>query len=446
MTTFNTATRLEELTRAVSHVLEEAKRRGASAAEAAAHSDRGLSLTVRLGEIETIEHTNDNSLGITVFFGQCKGSASTADMSPAAIREAVEAACNIARYTQDDDCAGLADASLMASDIPDLDLYHPWAISVDEATDIARRCEDAARSHDPRIVNSEGATLNTGSGIGVYGNSHGFVAGYPSSRHSLSCAVVAGDDDAMERDYWYTTARQSTALENAESVGRRTAERTLSRLHARRLKTQHAPVLFRADIAPGLLRGFISAVRGAALYRKASFLLDHLGKQVFPDRVRIYEDPLLRGGLASAPFDAEGVATRPRDIVSGGILQGYVLDSYSARKLGMRSTGNAGGVRNLGIDTGDLDFPALLREMNRGLVVTELMGQGVNTVTGDYSRGAAGFWVEDGEIQYPVEEITVAGNLKQIFTDLAAVGNDTDHPSSIRTGSWLIDGMMIAGD
>jgi PmbA protein len=446
MTAFDPLIRLEELGKAVSHVLEESRRLGASAAEAATHSDRGLAVTVRLGEVETIEHTNDNSLGITVYFGQRKGSASTADLSPAAIRETVEAACNIARYTQEDPCAGLADAGRMASKIPDLDLYHPWDIGVESAIELARACEDAARAHDPRIFNSEGATLNTGSGIGVYGNTHGFLAGYPSTRHSLSCAVVARQEDSMERDYWYTTARAASALEAAEAVGRRAAERTVARLNARRLSTQRAPVLFRADIAPGLLRSFVGAIRGSALYRKASFLLDQLGKPVFPAWVHIHENPLLPAGLASAPFDAEGVATQARDLVSRGVLQSYALDSYSARKLGLESTGNAGGVRNLAIDSGDLDFPALLREMNRGLVVTELMGQGVNPVTGDYSRGASGFWVENGEIQFPVEEITVAGNMRQMFMDLAAVGNDTDHPSSIRTGSWLMDGMMIAGD
>ena len=446
MTAFDPATRLEELTRAVSHVLDESRRLGATAAEAAAHGDRGLAATVRLGEVETIEHTNDNSLGITVYFGQRKGSASTADLSPAAIHETVEAACNIARHTQEDSCAGLADADRMASDIPDLALYHPWDIDVESAIDLARACEDAARARDSRIINSEGATVNTGSGIGVYGNTHGFLAGYPSSRHSLSCAVVAREGGSMERDYWYTTARAPGALEAAESVGRRAAERTVARLNARRLDTQRAPVLFRADIAPGLLRGLVGAIRGSSLYRKASFLLDALGEQVFPSWVHIHEDPLVPAGLASAPFDAEGVATRPRDLVSGGVLQSYVLDSYSACRLGLETTGNAGGVRNLAIDSGGLDFAALLKQMHRGLVVTELMGHGVNPVTGDYSRGAAGFWVEGGEIRFPVEEITVAGNLRQMFLDLVAVGNDTDHPSSIRTGSWLVDGMMIAGD
>jgi PmbA protein len=439
-------TQQAELEQAVSDVLAEARRRGASAAEASAHRDRGLAATVRLGEVETIEHTNDNGLAISVYFGQHKGSASTADLSREAIRETVEAACNIARYTQEDRCAGLADADLMAPDIPDLDLFHPWEVSVDEAVHAARRCEDAAREKDPRICNSDGATVNSHSGIGVYGNTHGFLAGYPSSRHSLSCAVVAQEGDSMERDYWYTTARRADDLDAAEAVGRRAAERTVARLGARRLRTRNAPVIFRAEVATGLLRGFIGAIRGSALYRRASFLLDALGKPVFPEWVRIHEDPLLPRGLSSAPFDAEGTATRARELVSNGVLQGYVLDSYSARKLDMSPTGNAGGVRNLAIDSGEHDLQGLLREMRTGLLVSELMGQGVNTVTGDYSRGASGFWVENGEIAYPVEEITVAGNLGAMLMNLLAVGNDTDHPGSIRTGSWLIGDMMIGGD
>lgn len=435
-----------ELEQAVSEVLAEAKRRGASAAEASAHKDRGLSATVRLGELETVEHTNDNGLAISVYFGRHKGSASTGDLSPPAIREAVEAACNIARHTQEDSCAGLADAERMAREIPDLDLYHPWSISVDEAVETARRCEDAARATDDRICNSEGATVNTSGGIGAYGNTHGFLAGYPSSRHSLSCAVVGQEGESMERDYWYSTARRAADLTAAETVGTIAAERTVARLNARGLKTRSAPVIFRAELATGLLRSFIGAIRGAALYRRASFLLDRLGQPVFPDWVRIHENPLLPRGLSSAPFDNEGVATSPRDLVTDGVLQGYALDSYSARKLHMTPTGNAGGVRNLAIETGTSDLEALMRQMGTGLLVGELMGHGVNTVTGDYSRGASGYWVENGELAYPVEEITIAGNLRQMFMNLVAVGNDTDHPSSIRTGSWLISEMMIGGE
>ena len=451
MDSLNARARIDELKQTVELVLAEARRLGASAAEAAAHNDVGLSATVRLGDIETIEHTNDNGLGITVYFGQRKGSASTADLGPEAIRETVAAACNIARFTQEDDCAGLADEALMATEIPDLDLYHPWNIDVERAVGMAIACEEAARSTDPRIFNSEGASLSTGGGVGVYGNSHGFVAGYPTSRHSLSCAVIARDGDSMERDYWYTTGRSADALESPEAVGRRAGERTLARLNARQVKTCRAPVLFRSEIAASLLRGLIGAISGSALYRRASFLLDQLGEPVFPDWVHIHENPLLLRGLTSAPFDAEGVATQARDLVSGGVLQSYVLDTYSARKLGTATTGNAGGVRNLAIEPGSgkgetPDFDDLLKQMDKGLVVTALMGQGVNAVTGDYSRGAAGFWVEKGEILYPVEEVTVAGNLRDMFRRLVAVGTDTDHPGSIRTGSWLIDGMMIAGD
>ncbi|MES9925121.1 MAG: metalloprotease PmbA [Candidatus Thiodiazotropha endolucinida] len=438
--------RKAELQQLVEDLLSEAERLGATAAEAAVSSNAGLSLTVRLGETETIEHTRDNGLGVTVYFGQRKGSASTSDLSPQAINETVEAACNFARYTSEDPCSGLADAELMASDNPDLDLYHPWRQNVEEAIELAIRCEDAARDYDPRIVNSEGASLNSHDGLHVYGNTHGFMGGYPSSRHSLSCAVVGKQNESMQRDYWYTLSRQSKRLDTPEAVGRMAAERTLARLNARQLPTQQAPVLFQADVAVGLLRSFIGAIRGSALYRKASFLLDHLGKPVFPEFVTIHEEPRLARGLASAAYDNEGVATCNREFVSQGVLDSYVLDSYAARKLGMRTTGNAGGVRNLRINSGELDREGLLRTMDRGLVVTELMGQGVNMVTGDYSRGAAGFWVEGGEIQYPVEEITIAGNMREMLMGLLEVGSDVETRSSIQTGSWLIDRMMIAGE
>jgi PmbA protein len=334
----------------------------------------------------------------------------------------------------------------MATELPDLDLYHPWELEVDEAIELAARCETAARDEDSRIVNSEGATLNTHSGLHVYGNSHGFVGGYPSSRHSLSCAVVGKQGESMQRDYWYSLARLSEQLESPESVGRVAAQRTLSRLGARRIPTQQAPVVFQADVAVGLLRNFIGAIRGSALYRKASFLLDHLGRQIFPAFAQIYEEPRLPRGLASAAYDNEGVATRNRTFIGDGVLHSYVLDSYAARKLGMQTTGNAGGVRNLRIDSGGLDRAALLRKMDRGLLVTELMGQGLNMVTGDYSRGAAGFWVEHGEIQFPVEEVTIAGNLKEMFIGLQEVATDIETRSSVQTGSWLIERMTIAGE
>ncbi|MEJ2453077.1 MAG: metalloprotease PmbA [Candidatus Thiodiazotropha sp.] len=434
--------RLEQL---VDDLLSEARRQGASAAEAGVSSDAGLSLTVRLGAPETIEHTRDNGLGVTVYFGHRKGSASTSDLSPQAVKETVEAACNFAKYTSEDPCAGLADAELMARDLPDLDLYHPWELPVDEAIELATRCEAAAREADTRIFNSEGATLNSHSGVHVYGNSHGFIGGYPSSRHSLSCAVVGREGESMQRDYWYTLSRLNGELESPESVGQTAARRTVSRLGARRIPTQQAPVLFQADVAVGLLRSFTGAIRGSALYRKASFLLDRLGEQVFPDFVQIHEEPHLPRGLASAAYDNEGVATVDRSFISDGVLQSYVLDSYAARKLGMQTTGNAGGVRNLRINSGELDRQGLLRKMERGLLVTELMGQGVNMVTGDYSRGAAGYWVEHGEIQFPVEEITIAGNMKEMFLGLQEVGTDVETRSSVQTGSWLIDRMTIAG-
>lgn len=435
-----------ELEVLVQQVLTEASRLGASAAEAGVSLEAGLSVTVRLGEIETLEYHRDRGVGITVYFGQRKGSASTSDFAPHAVRETVRAACDIARYTSEDTCAGLADAALMARDVPDLDLCHPWDIDAERAIVIAQRCEAAAREADARISNTEGATLSSHQGLRVYGNSHGFVGGYPSTRHSISCSVIAGKDDQMQRDYWYSVARRHQDLEDAESVGRVAAERTLRRLNGRKLGTRQVPVIFAAEIGTGLFRSFTSAIRGSNLYRKSSFLLDHLGKQVFPEFVHIHEQPHLRGALGSAAFDSEGVATRERDLITDGVLQGYVLDSYSARKLGMQTTGNAGGVHNLSIDSGALDFTGLLREMDTGLLVTELMGQGVNMVTGDYSRGAAGFWVEKGEIQYPVEEITVAGNLKDMFKSIVAIGNDVERRGNIRSGSVLLERMTIAGE
>lgn len=444
--TENISKHQSNLQQLVEDLLAEAKKQGASSAEAAISSDSGLSATVRMNDVETIEHTRDNGLGISVYFGKRKGSASTSDLSPQAIIDTVQAACSIAKYTSEDDCSGLADSELMATGIPDLDLYHPWPIEVDEAIELGKSCEGAALNYAPEINNSEGATLNSHSGLRVYGNSHGFIGGYPSSRHSLSCSVLGQDEKGMQRDYWYSSGRSATDLEDAESVGRKAGERTLARLGARKISTREAPVIFQADMAVGLLRSLVGAISGSALYRQSSFLLDHLGKQIFPEFVHIHENPLLQRGLSSAPFDSEGVTTKPRDIVSGGVLQGYVLSSYSARKLGMQTTGNAGGVRNLTIEQGEQDLSDLLKEMDRGLLVTELMGHGVNTVTGDYSRGAAGFWVENGEPQYPVEEITVAGNLKQMFMQLLAIGNDIDLRTSVRTGSWLIESMTIAGE
>jgi PmbA protein len=437
---------IARLKQVVEDLLQEARNQGADAAEAGVSAQTGLSVTVRLGETETIEHTSDNGLGITVYFGHRKGSANTTDLRPEAIRESVAAACRIARHTSEDPAAGLADADRMAQDVPDLDLYHPWQLDADEAARIACDCEDAARAVDPRISNSEGATLYTQESSFIYGNSHGFVGGYPSTRHSLSCAVIAQEGEQMQRDYWYDSGRLPSELADPAAIGRTAAERTLARLNGRQLGTRECPVLFRADVAPSLLRSLFGAIRGHAVYRKSTFLLDRVGEQIFPDWVQISEDPLRPRGQASAPFDNEGVATAYRELVQNGILQGYLLDSYSARKLGLQSTASAGGVRNGGIVSSGQSFEELLREMDRGVVVTELMGQGTNPVTGDYSRGAAGFWVENGEIQYPIDEITVAGNLKDMFRQLLAVGTDNDVPGSLDTGSWLIENMTVGGD
>ena len=437
---------LEQLENMVHEILQEAKAQGASAAEAAVSTDQGLSVTVRMGETETVEQTRDQGLGVTVFLGQHKGSASTTDFHASAIRETVNKACTIARYTSEDPCNGLGDPERMARDYPDLDLCHPWDIGVEEAAELALDCEQAARDSDHRITNSEGATLSTHSGSFIYGNTQDFVGGYPFSRHSLSCMVMAQDGESMQRDYWYSSSRLPAQLDSPLDIGQEAARRATSKLHARKLSTRQAPVIFRADIAPGLLLGLVSAVNGHAQYRKSSFLQAALQQQLFPEWVRIHENPLLPRGLSSAPFDNEGIATCAKDIIRDGVLQTYILDSYSARKLNMQSTGNAGGVKNLAIEPGHMDLTALLREMQTGLLVTELMGQGLNPVTGDYSRGAAGFWVEHGEIQYPVEEITIAGNMKDMYRQLLAVGNDTDNPGSINTGSWLFENMTIAGE
>jgi PmbA protein len=440
---FPPVSQLEDLVQAT---LGEAKNGGASSAEAGVSFGAGLNVTVRLGDVETLEYNRDRSLAVTVFFGQRKGSASTSDWSDQAIQDTVRAACAIAQHANEDDCAGLADAELMATEIPDLDLCHPWDLSAEQAIELALQCEDAARSRDDRITNSEGATVSTRRGISVYGNSHDFVGGYDATRHSTSCSVIANDDKGMQRDYWYTLARDSLDLDPPEVVGQRAADRTLNRLNAKRLKTGEVPVIYAAEIASGLLGHLVSAVSGGNLYRESSFLLDHMGKQIFQDHIQIREQPHLRKALGSSPFDNEGVATHDRNLVENGVLQGYVLSSYSARKLGMKTTGNAGGVHNLTIKPGEKNLESLLKEMGTGLLVTELMGQGVNIVTGDYSRGAAGFWVENGEIVYPVEEITIAGNLRDMFMRLVAVGNDVDTRGNIRTGSLMIEKMMVAGE
>ena len=435
----------ERLTDVAQLAVEEARRQGASGADASASVSQGLAVTVRLGEVETLEHTRDKGLHLTVYFGHRTGSASTTDLTPAAVRDTVRAACAIARHTAEDPCAGLPDANRLARQFPDLSLLHPWRPSVDQAIELARTCEAAARAVDPRITNSEGATLSTHEGMEVYANTLGFLGALAGTRHSLSAAVIAQDAQGMQRDYWFTVSRDPNALEAAESVGRRAAQRSLKRLGSRKLTTRKAPVIYDAPVAAGVLSHFVNAVRGEALYRNASFLIGSMGQPVFAPHVHLYEQPHLPGALGSTPFDNEGVATAARDLVREGVVQGYVLDSYSARKLKLETTGNAGGVHNLTIDVGPHDFAGLLKQMGTGLLVTELIGFGVNLITGDYSRGAAGFWVENGEIAYPVEEITIAGNLRDMFRGIVAVANDVDVRGNVRTGSILIDRLTIAG-
>lgn len=435
----------ENLKSIVADVLKKAKALGADAAEAGISYESGLSATVRMGETETIEFNRDKTLEITVFKGKKKGSVSTSEIRKEAIESSIEAAFRIATYTEEDPCSGLADVENLAKQFPDLDLYYPWTVSPEQAVSWAKECEASARGFDTRITNSEGATFSTHSRYRVYGNTQGFLGAYPSTLHALYCTVIAKANDAMQRDYDYTIARDGHALDSRVAVGQNAALRTLRRLNARKIKTCESPVIFSAEIASGLLSSFIAAISGGNLYRKSSFLLDHLDKAVFPSFVHIQEDPHLLKGLGSAPFDNEGVVTRRRNIVEAGILKSYVLGSYSARKLGLKTTGNAGGVHNLMISHSEHDLPDLIQEMDTGLLVTELMGHGINLVTGDYSRGASGFWIENGEIQYPVQEITIAGNLKEMFANLVAVGNDIEHRSNILTGSLWIHKMTIAG-
>ena len=436
----------KDLERLVTWALEEARAERADQAEVGVSVDTGLSVTVRLGEVDTLEYQRDRGLGITVYFDHRKGSASTADLRREAIRETVLKACSIARFTASDNCAGLADAELMAREQPDLALSHPWEISPEASIEIARSCEAAALAVDPRVRNSEGASLNTHHGTRVYGNSHGFIGGFESTSHSVSCAVVASEGDEMQRDYWYTTSRDWRELEDAEQVGRESAVRTVARLGSRRLTTRRAAVMFTPELSRGFFGQFLAAIRGGSQYRRSSFLLGAAGQQVFPSFLHISERPHIRKAIASSAFDNEGVATRDRELVKDGILQGYILSAYSARKLGLQTTGNAGGVHNLLISHGSEDQKALLHRMHTGLLVTELMGQGVNTVTGDYSRGASGFWIEHGEIQYPVHEITIAGNLRDMLLGIVAVGSDVDLRGAVRTGSVLLGEMTIAGE
>lgn len=440
--------RIPELEAIVRVALAEAQRGGATQAEADASLHRGLTATVRLGEVDTIEYHRDRGLGVTVYLGTRKGSASTADLRPEAVCDTVAKACALARHTAEDPYAGLADEADLARAPPDLDLDHPWPISPEEAVELARRCEDAGRAVDARLTNSEGATIATHRGVRVYGNSLGFLSGYPSTSHTVSCVLLARDGEDMQRDHWYATARDPGDLEAVERIGRRAGERAVARLGARRLGTCEAPVLFAPEVARGLCGHFVAAIRGSSQYRRSSFLLGAAGESVFPPFVQMRERPHLVKGVASSPFDAEGVATRDRDLVLDGVVQGYVLSSYSARRLGLKTTGNAGGLHNLLVESsaGAESPAALMRRMGHGLLVTELMGQGVNGVTGDYSRGATGFWVEGGEIAFPVQEVTIAGNLRDMYRRIVAVGSDVDLRGGIRTGSMLIEAMTIAGE
>lgn len=438
--------RLEQLADISQRLLEKARAMGATQAEVSCSEERGLDVNVRLGEVETVESTHDRGIAVTVYFGQRKGSASTADLQESSLEATVAQACAIARHTEDDPAAGLADAGLMATEFPDLDSWHPWALSAGEAVDLALACEAAGRGVDGRISNSDGASAATAQSLSVYANSHGFIGRERSSHHSIGCALIAGQGDGMQRDGWYTSAIAREDLDDPAAVGRRAAERTLARLQPRSLPTGQVPVLFAAEMARSLIGHLLGAVSGGALYRRASFLLDSAGTQLFPDWFGIDERPLLRRGLRSSAFDGEGVATRDSALVSGGVLQRYILGSYSARRLGLATTGNAGGVHNLQVAANAGDRASLLAGMGTGLLVTELMGQGVNSVTGDYSRGAAGFWVENGQIAYPVDGITIAGNLKQMFATIEAVGSDVDPRSHIAVGSILVGRMTVAGD
>ncbi len=426
-------------------ILKYAKKRGASACATDVSEGFGQSVSIRKAEVDTIEYNRDKGVGVTVYLGQQRGYASTSDFSRAALKATVDAAVSIARFTAPDPCAGLADAALMAKDCPDLDLFHPWDIEVDDAIALARRCEEAAFAVSPKITNSEGASTSIQQAHFVSANSHGFIGGYASSRHGLSCSVIAGEGDAMQREYWYDSRRDAAELMSAEDIGRIAGERALARLGAKKIRTCEVPVIFEAPLAVALLGNFVQAVSGGSLYRKSSFLLDSLGQPVFSPVVSISERPHLKKAFGSSPFDNEGVATHDREVVIDGVLQGYFLSAYSARKLGMQTTGNAGGSHNLRVKAGDDDLPALMRRMERGLVVTELLGHGVNYVTGDYSRGAAGFWVEKGRIKHAVEEVTIAGNLRDMFRGIVAIGNDALPRGAKHCGSLLIERMKVAG-
>ncbi|MDQ8039712.1 MAG: metalloprotease PmbA [Rickettsiella sp.] len=429
----------------LAEIIKIAKKKGASQVEANINHDIGFSVSVRMKEVDTIEHNRNKSLAINVYFGQRKGSVSSSDFSSKSIENAVETACHIARFTSEDPFSGLADPHLLAKSPHNLDLFYPWSIDPQNAIELGRDCESSAFAVDKRISFSEGVTLSTHQTLYLYGNSNDFIKGYPSSRHSLSCSLVAKDKNGMQRDGSYTLSCDPNQLEPAEKLGKQAAKITLKRLNARRLPTCQTPVIFHAEVASSLIGSFLSAISGGNLYRKASFLVNHLDKPVFANKINIYERPHLAKGLGSAPFDDEGVITQDRTLVSEGILRGYLLNSYSARKLGMQTTGNAGGAHNIVLETSQFSLKDMIKTMNKGLLITELLGQGINLVTGDYSRGAVGFWIEYGKIQYPVEEITIAGNLRDMFQNFVAIGNDIDYRSSILTGSIFLENMMVAG-
>lgn len=443
----NTFDQTEKLTDIIQQTLNIAKAQGVSGAEVAADTGTGLTVTTRFDEVEKIEHENDKSLAITVFIGNKKGSASSSDFSASALKETVTAACNIANVTSEDEYAGLADQQLMATQVIDLDLYHPWQITAEKAISLAIECENVARDQDQRINNSDGTSISTYDGNHFYGNTHGFIDGWCWSSHSIDCTIIAATPNGMQRDGWYSKARKSEALQDIHSIAKEAAKRTVQRLDAKQLSTRQCPVIFEAPVAAGIFSAFTSAISGSSLYRKASFLLDTIDQQIFPEHIYIHEKPHLKAALGSAPFDAEGMATKNRDLIVDGILQGYILSSYSARKLGMQPTANTGGVHNLHINsnTAEIDLAEMIKQMDTGLLITDLFGFGVNQITGDYSRGASGFWVENGTIQYPVEEITVAGNLKEMYKNITHIGNDVDMRGNILTGSVLLENITIAG-
>lgn len=437
---------INQVEQAVSEAVALAKKLGATASEVSMSKQQGISVGCRMQEVETVEYDYGGALGIAVWFGQRKGTASTSDLSPEALKKTVEAACNIAKYTSEDPFSGIADPDLMIKTVPDLDLYHPSNINTDQAIKMTLDCEKAGLEADERIQNSDGASFSSHTGFKVYGNSTGLIAAYPSSRHSLSCALIAGLGEDMQRDYAYTVSRVANNLESADVVGKRAAAESVARLNARQLSTMKVPVLFNSEIASSLFGHFIAGISGGNLYRKATFLLDSLNTQVFPDWLNIVEDPLIPQGLSSRAFDSEGVATQKRNIVENGVLNTWLLTSYSANKMGLQTTGHAGGIHNWLVGAGGGSFQQMLQKLDTGLLVTEMMGQGVNVVTGDYSRGAAGFWVEKGIIQYPVHEITIAGKLSDMFSNIVAIGDDIDPKGSIQSGSVLISEMQVAGN